>query len=58
MLPLKPSPLSDVVISMLTPTPRLPTAACEEQHSAAQGSHGQSVDHTSHKPHHIEVGLR
>lgn len=38
---LQPSPLSDVVISMLTPTPRLPTAACEEQHSAAQGSHGQ-----------------
>ncbi|CAM4398607.1 unnamed protein product [Caretta caretta] len=45
--------LSDVVISMVTQTPRLSTAACEEQHSAAQRSHDQGssgfrVQHTNH----------
>lgn len=40
-LSLQPSQLSDAVISMVTQTPRLLTAACEEQHSAAQGSHDQ-----------------
>ena len=40
-LSLQPTQLSDVVISMVTQTPRLLTAACEEQHSAAQGSHDQ-----------------
>lgn len=40
-LSLQPPQLSDAVISMVTQTPRLLTAACEEQHSAAQGSHDQ-----------------
>lgn len=38
---LQPPHVSDVVISMVTQTPRLWTAACEEQHSSAQGSHDQ-----------------
>lgn len=38
---LQPPQLSDALISMVTQTPRLLTAACEEQHSAAQGSHDQ-----------------
>lgn len=40
-LSLQPPQLSDAVISMVTQTPRLSTAACEEQHSAAQRSHDQ-----------------
>lgn len=50
---LQPPQLSDAVISMVTQTPRLSTAACEEQHSAAQGSHDQVSQKESPKRAHL-----